>query len=161
MFSAYLKDTQAWDRVLDNPIWRTSLQWLAQCTADTELGDYPLGAPGWFANVHTYATQPEPQCIWESHAATVDVQYVIAGAEGIRWAPVLLLGAPLRHIEGRDRIEWRAPAQATTLLTMRAGMFAVFLAGEGHCPMIALDGATAIRKAVVKIPKSLLSGSVA
>jgi biofilm protein TabA len=156
MFCAHLEDEAAWRVVLRRPVWQASLEWLRAHAARAALGDYPLGEPGWFVNVHMYATQPEPQCVWESHERTVDVQYVIDGEEGIRWLPTRLLGQPVRRLEERDRLEWPAPAVPATRLDLRSGMFAVFVPGEGHCPMIALESPLEIRKAVVKIPVHLL-----
>ena len=94
-------------------------------------------------------------CVWESHAETIDVQYVITGEEDIRWLSARELSGPLRTFTDRDRQEWAPPAESATLLTLRAGMFAIFLPGEAHCPMIALDAPMPIRKAVVKIPVKL------
>ena len=156
MFCAYLNDPQVWQPQLSHPVLQTSLTWLEQHAATAALGDYPLGEPDWYANVHSYQTRPEPDCGWESHAQTVDVQYVIAGEEGIRWLPARELTGPLRTFTGRDRLEWAPPAETTTFLTLRAGMLAIFLPGEAHCPMIALDAPMLIRKAVVKIPARLL-----
>ncbi|QVL50113.1 MAG: YhcH/YjgK/YiaL family protein [Thiocapsa sp.] len=156
MFCAVLNEHAAWKSVLVHPVLRRSLDWLATHAVTAVLGDVSLGAAGWFANVHEYRTLPESECIWENHRRTIDVQYVIAGGERIRWSPVAQLGEPLRSIEARDREEYAAPPEAMTLLTLRAGMFAVFLPGEAHCPMIALDAPMPIRKAVVKIPLRLL-----
>jgi YhcH/YjgK/YiaL family protein len=156
MFCAYLNDPEVRRPLLSNPVLRTSLNWLAEHAANAPLGDYRLGEPDWFANVHTYDTRAEPECIWESHAQTADVQYVITGEEGIRWLPTTKLRGPVRTYDDRDRLEWMSPAEITTFLTLRAGMFAIFLPGEAHCPMIALDGPMPVRKAVVKIPLRLL-----
>jgi biofilm protein TabA len=156
MFCAYLNDPSAWRPLFSDLTLRKSLNWLADHAASAALGDYPLGEPDWFANVHSYDTRAEPDCLWESHAQTADIQYVIAGEEGIRWLPSSKLSGPVHTYDYRDRLEWTPPAEAASLLTLRAGMFAIFLPGEAHCPMIALDGPMPIRKAVVKIPLRLL-----
>jgi YhcH/YjgK/YiaL family protein len=157
MFCAYLNDPTASGPLLSHPVLQTSLNWLAEHAASATLGDYPLGETDWYANVHNYDTRPEPGCLWESHAQTADVQYVITGQEGIRWLPASLLSGPVRSFTDRDRLEWAPPAETATLLTLRAGMFAIFLPGEAHCPMIALNATMPIRKAVVKIPLRLLT----
>ena len=158
MFTAYLQDKSAWQAVLSESIWRVSLDWLVNNAADAALGDYPLGAEGWYANVHSYTTRNELDCIWESHAETIDVQYLIAGEEGIRWMPTSQVGKLQRKYDDRDRLEWAPPQNTTTLITLREGMFAIFLPGEAHRPMVAIDTPTSIRKAVVKIPAHLLFG---
>lgn len=139
-----------------SPIIESSLNWLTEHVASATLGNYPLGKPDWFANVHTYETRSEAACIWESHAQTADLQYVITGEEGIRWFPASKLNGPLRTFRDCDRLEWESPSPTASMLTLRSGMFAIFLPGEAHCPMIALDSPMQIRKAVVKIPLSLL-----
>lgn len=156
MFCAYLADSQVWQSLLAHPMFETSMTWLQRHAAAAELGDYALEMNGRYVNVHTYSTMAESECVWESHQRTVDIQYVIDGEEGIRWLPENLLGNPVRTLEERDRLEFGAPAQTTSLLAMRSGMFAVFLPREAHCPMIALDEPIPIRKAVVKIPIRLL-----
>lgn len=156
MFSAYLNDRSAWECLLSQPVMRTSLEWLGRTAADAAVGDYPLGEPDWYANVHGYDTLPVSACTWESHRETVDVQYIIAGGESIRWLPDSALGEPVRTRKDRDRLDWHPPAQVVSTLAMRAGMFAVFLPREAHCPKIILDATMPIRKAVVKIPIRLL-----
>ena len=158
MFSAYLQDKAAWEAILSESVWRSSLDWLANQAADAALGDYPLGAEGWYANVHSYETRSELDCTWESHAETIDVQYLIAGEEGIRWTPISKVGELQQKFDDRDRLEWAPPQHTATLITLREGMFAIFLPGEAHCPMVALEAPMAIRKAVVKIPAHLLFG---
>lgn len=156
MFTAYLNDPAAWQPLRSQPVLQRSLIWLEQHAATAALGDYRLGEPGWYADVHSYQTRPDLDCPWESHAQTADVQYVITGEEGICWLPARELTGPLRTFTDRDRLEWVPPVQTASLLTLRAGMFAIFLPGEAHCPMIALDAPMPIRKAVVKIPARLL-----
>ena len=159
MFCTFLNEPSAWQPLLSNPLIHSSLRWLDRHAASAALGDYPLGEPDWYANVHTYETRSEADCVWESHAQTVDVQYVISGEEGIRWTPTWTLTGPSRTFTDRDRLEWTPPPEATSLLTLRAGMFAIFLPDEAHCPMIALDAPMPILKAVVKIPARLLESS--
>lgn len=157
MFCAYLKDPSAWRTFLSDPILEESAIWLLENASSAGLGDYPLGKPEWFANVHTYETHAEQECLWESHTRTIDVQYMINGEEGIRWLTTNELTRPVRTYGNQDRLDWAPPAGTATLLTLRSGMFAIFLPGEAHCPMIALNGPRPIRKAVVKIPVDLMS----
>jgi YhcH/YjgK/YiaL family protein len=120
------------------------------------LGDYPLGDNGFHANVHSYQTLLEADCLWESHEHTIDVQYVIDGEEIIRWMPINALKGKSKSISAQDRLEWDAPLFNTTAITMRPGMFALFMPGEAHCPKIALGLPTLIKKAVFKVPIQLL-----
>jgi len=156
MFCADLSDGNFWGALLRETVWKHSLGWLSTHAATSPLGDFQLGNAGWYVNVHTYDTRPEELCVWESHEATIDLQYVIEGTELIRWAPTRELIGPLKRYFDRDRLEWRAPNGDAESVKMTPGRFVVFMPGEGHCPMIALGGPAAIRKAVVKIPFRLL-----
>ena len=146
--------------MLQQPILCDSLAWLHECAATAEFGDYPLGELNWYVNVHGYETLPERECCWENHRQTIDIQYLISGSEGIRWTDVSQFGKADRYIENVDREEYAIPADAGSLLVMQAGMFAIFLPGEVHCPKIALKGTATLRKAVVKIPIQLLGAGV-
>ena len=159
MFAAFLDDSAIWQPFLSHPVLRASLTWIKENAAGAKLGDYDLGAPGWYANVHGYATLPEARCRWENHRATVDVQYLISGREGIRWTVAHRLGSPTSYKEEKDREEFNAPSSGASLLHLEAGMFAVFLPGDAHCPKIALSESETLRKVVVKIPVKFLTES--
>jgi YhcH/YjgK/YiaL family protein len=156
MFAAHLSDESAWRPVVTHPALVRSLAWVAAHAGSAAPGDYPLDAHGWYANVHGCRTRPAAECVWESHSRTIDIQYVIDGEEGIR-LPARLLGAPARVFGDQDRLEYAAPEETFSLLTLRAGMFSVFVADEGHCPMLAMTAPMEIRKAVVKVPMQLLA----
>lgn len=160
MFSAFLKERALWQPILGHPVLRESLAWLESRAAAAGEGDHPLGEPGWYANIHGYRTQPEADCLWENHRATIDIQYLISGCEGIRFEAVSLLGSPRRYLADADREEFDPPRREASLVTMLPGRFAIFLPGDAHCPKVALDLPVQLRKAVVKIPLRLL-GEVA
>lgn len=159
MFAAYLEDPAVWQPLLLHPVLKESLAWLTRSAQTAEQGHYALGRPGWYAQVHGYATLPESACRWENHTRTVDIQYLSSGSEGIRWAPARQLGTPSRFLEEKDRQEFDATIGPTVLVALRPGMFVIFLPGEAHCPKIALGGSEVLQKTVVKIPLCLLTGS--
>lgn len=157
MLSAYLNEYVSWGPILSHRILGKSLVWLNENASNAPIGDYPLDEGGWYVNVHTYTTRLERVCVWESHSRTVDVQYIIKGEEAIRWLSTSKMSRVKRELTDQDRTEWEAPDEASTTVVMREGMFAIFLPGEAHCPMVALDTPIQIRKAVVKVPVQLLS----
>ena len=140
-----------------DPILRDSLEWIRNEAETADFRNYELGKPGWYANVHSYQTLPERDCIWENHRHTVDVQYMIAGAECIRWTDVSELGSPTKIIRELDREEFAPPASAKSTVNLETGRFVLFLPGEAHCPKIQLFKQETIRKVVVKIPFELLT----
>lgn len=156
MFTAFLKDVIVWRPVLRHPVLRTSLAWLEKYAATAKFGNHPLGKPDWYSNVHGYTTLPEAECLWENHTHTIDIQYLVSGSEGIRWAAVNQLGSPKRYIEDKDRQEFDAPSGTMSLFALHPGMFAIFLPGDAHCPKITLSKPESLRKVVVKIPVRLL-----
>lgn len=156
MFVGYLKEKPVWQPVLRHPVLRESLEWLCRYAVSAEFGDYQLGKPNWYANVHGYSTLPESECCWGNHKHTIDIQHLINCREKILWASVSQLGSPQRYIGDKDRQEFDMPSVDTAQITMEPGMFAIFLPGDAHCPKILLDESEVLRKVVVKIPAYLL-----
>jgi len=156
MFAAYLEEKSVWEFVLGQPVLCESLEWLGKYAESTKIGDYQLGKPNWYANVHGYSTLPESECCWENHMHTIDIQYLIIGREKILWASVNQLGAPRQYIRDKDRQEFDMPRFNTSQLIMHPGMFAIFLPGDAHCPKIKLEESEILRKVVIKIPSHLL-----
>lgn len=156
MVTAFLVDETEWCPILRHHVWRESLIWLQKHAATAEFGDYSFSEPDWYANVHGYSTLPESECCWENHKHTIDIQYLIIGSEKIHWVNVSQLGAPRCYIENKDRQEFDMPCDNTAQLTLKPGMFAIFLPGEAHCPKIALEESEVLRKVVVKIPAYLV-----
>lgn len=159
MISARLLDTMYTVNLLKNQIIQESLDWLKQNAAGASIGVYEFEKSGWFADVHTYITQSEAKCVWESHEETVDLQYLIEGEEGIEWAPINALGTLIKRFSDRDRLEWNGPLENCNYLVMRPGMYAIFLPSDAHRPMIALQDSVRVRKVVIKIPLSLVMES--
>ncbi len=156
MFSALLNNSAHWKSLLIHPVLFQSLEWLQKHATTAEYGDHPLGAPDWYANIHSYQPLAEAECHWENHTRTIDIQYLIAGSEGIRWTEAKELGQPLRYLTDKDRQEFHHCNPPSSLLNMTPGTFAIFMPGEAHCPKIQLGSPSSLRKAVVKIPILLL-----
>lgn len=156
MLTALLNDVDVWQPILLHPIFKESLVWLEKHAATADLGNHPLNKPGWYANVHGYATLTEHECVWENHTHTIDIQYLVRGCERIRWTAADQLGRPVRFFEELDRQEFDEPVCKGSVVNMLPGMFALFMPGEAHCPKIALDRSEQLHKVVIKIPIHLL-----
>jgi YhcH/YjgK/YiaL family protein len=157
MFTSALQSPSLWQPFLPHPVFRDSLAWIREHASTSAEGIYELGEPGWFVNVHGYTTKPEAECQWENHLQTIDVQYLIEGAEGIRVLPVELLGEPTLFKAESDTQKFANPTETGHLVALRPGDFVTFLPGEAHCPKIALGEPAPLRKLVVKIPTRLLT----
>ena len=156
MIHGNLNSALSWPIGLQGHILKTSTQWLLENAESLDEGKYELGAPGWFADIHSYRTREGEKCAWESHSYTLDFQYVISGSEIIKYSPPGLLKYPKKVDQTRDRTDWIPPQQKSSEICLYAGDFVIFLPGEPHCPMILTDEAQIIRKAVIKIPAHLL-----
>lgn len=157
MFIAALKEASCWAPILALPALGKSLEWINRYAMISNYGDYELGGPGWYANVHSYQTMPEVECLWENHRHTVDIQYIISGRERILWASVDEVGTAQRYLADKDREEFSMHSGEASSLVMLPDMFAVFLPGDAHCPKVAVDEPEVVKKVVVKIPVILLN----
>ena len=141
-----------WYLFYSQPIFQKSLAWISENHASVADGVHQLGEPGWRVNVHSYATRTIDQCIWENHRRTIDLQYIISGAEGIRMLPISRLGTPYAYDEDADE-ELFDPSEASChILSLQKGESVVFFPGEVHSPGLALGEGGQVRKLVVKIP---------
>lgn len=127
MFCTDLSDSHLWGASLKDTVSRHSLSWLSSRAVKSPLGDFRLGESGRYVNVHEHETKYEEVCVWESHEATIDIQYVIRGVELIRWAPTGQLIGPVRRCLSQDRLEWCGRGPDESMLVMSSGRFAVFM----------------------------------
>jgi len=108
----------------------------------------------WFCTIGPANTQPQAQRHTEYHALWADIQVVLAGEEQINAGT---------HYAAREEDEQRKPdlyittyALLPVSATLRAGDFAVFLPGEPHQALCAVDAPMTVRKAVFKVPRARL-----
>jgi len=156
MFHANLSNGFQWEPFIHLPVLTRSLLWVSGNARSAEEGIFELGEDGWFANVQGYTTQPRELCAWENHPATVDVQYIIDGIEGIDTTAVESLGEPTVFKPESDTQKFADNGAPATQLILRAGDFVVLLPGEAHRPKIAVQEPVGVKKIVVKIPAKLL-----
>ena len=113
----------------------------------------PEGA-AWFCNIGTANTQPKADRHTEYHHQWADIQVILSGEEQI-CAGMCSTAQPNDEERKPDLfITPRAPD--SVVMTLRSGDFAVFLPGEPHQALCAVGNPAAVRKAVFKIPASLL-----
>jgi YhcH/YjgK/YiaL family protein len=156
MFYANLSNCAQWQPFINSPILTRSLLWITGNARSAAEGIYELEEPGWFVNVHGYATQPRELCTWENHPETIDLQYMIEGMEGIDLAAVETLGEPTVFKPESDTQKFAANDDPATQLILRGGDFVIFLPGEAHRPKVAVGEPASLKKLVVKIPAKML-----
>jgi YhcH/YjgK/YiaL family protein len=156
MLLSCLSQPANWQPFLPAPIFQKSLAWITGHLGAFREGIHELGEPGWFVNVHSYTTQAQDLCKWENHTATIDIQYVIEGTEGIDVIAVEKLGEPTVVKPEADAQLFAPIADPATQLVLGPGDFVVFLPGEAHRPKVAVGTPAPLRKLVVKVPVKLL-----
>lgn len=113
------------------------------------VGRYELEGDRLFAMIQEYETKEREECLYEAHKMYGDIQYMISGTERIYSA----------HIDGLNVVEDCTPesdilfydrAAEETALTLKPGMFAIFLPQDGHMTCCQHEGREHVRKIVVK-----------
>ncbi len=109
-----------------------TFEWFKSTPEDIEEGMYELRGKDLYIIVTSFDTQPRGDCIFESHRAYVDVQYMIEGGEIIDWSPIKLLTPQDVYNEEGDCLLYPAPEEVPTSLRMTPGRFAIFFPEDGH-----------------------------
>ena len=108
----------------------------------------------WFCHIGPAQTEPAAQRHTEYHRQWADIQLVLEGSE--------IINASQQSLAQADDEERKADlfiASVQTLpvsMCLSAGDFVVFLPGEPHQALCAAQKPERVRKAVFKIPRSLL-----
>lgn len=113
----------------------------------------PEGCP-WFCHIGPAQTQPQTQRHTEYHHLWADIQVVLAGVETIRAGMQSL--AQAGDEERKPDLYIAAGAVHPVSITLGCGDFAVFLPGEPHQALCAVNEPMTVRKAVFKVPRALL-----
>lgn len=109
-----------------------------------------------FMNVMQFATQSPTEKKAEQHEQYIDIQCLLTGEERIQFGVVdSARQCEERHVE-EDYQLCREIADCQTI-TLRPGMFAVFMPGESHKPGCSVGEPQEIKKVVVKVRASLLA----
>ena len=119
-----------------------------------EDGRFQPEEAGWFCHIGPAQTEPAAQRHTEYHRQWADIQVVLAGNEVINASQ-----QPLMQPDDEERKPDLFIAAAHALpvaIGLRVGDFAVFLPGEPHQALCAAPQPERVRKAVFKIPRSLL-----
>ena len=112
-------------------------------------GTYELDGRDVFVAVMSYQSKEKGR--FEAHEQYIDIQYVIEGnGEIIGYAPVTELGEMTEANTAKDIYFYDQAAEGIKL-TVKKGMFAIFMPQDGHQPGCMLTVPEPIRKAVVKV----------
>ena len=153
MLHASLHEPDAYEPLLGHPVWRRALDWLRALPPDLALGTHEIVGQDMFASVQEYDTVDRAVARFESHREHVDLQYTLAGEEGIDWCPrgELSPDGAFAH----DVQFWLPPTAPFTTLRNAPGRFAIFYPGDAHRPKVNV-GVARVRKLVIKVHCRLL-----
>ena len=145
------------EQVDRNPeAWDAAHAFLLRQDLDTlSPGVYPITDKGVYAIVSEYETKLDSK--YEAHRAYIDIQYVTSGQEYIynEYSDGFI---PLNEYdEGKDIIFFSDKDSVDRYVADSNVMF-IFFPSDAHKPSVAIEGPSAVRKVVVKIP-FLVSGS--
>ena len=119
-------------------------------------GRYELHGDDIFMNVMAFNTQPAESKKAELHAQFVDIQLLLSGEERILFASA---GAARQceawHVE--EDYQLCSAMENQQSVTLKPGMFAVFMPGEPHKPGCVVDEVVEIKKVVVKVRADALT----
>ncbi|GAA5787112.1 hypothetical protein GCM10007860_20230 [Chitiniphilus shinanonensis] len=119
-------------------------------------GRYPLEGERIALLIQTPLTTPAEQKRPEAHVEHADIQLLLSGRE--RYGVALPDGSEqlLEDRRASHDIAFYTPSPREAFIDLDPGMFLVFFPGEMHRPCCASGEPGPIRKAVVKIHRSLL-----
>lgn len=132
-------------------------QALALAPEQLSPGRYELRGDTRFMNVMIYTTQQPYTKKAELHRQYVDVQVMLSGEEQIFYGTA---GSARQCEEWHDADDYQLCQHIDNqqTLTLRSGMFAVFLPGEPHKPGCITGDEGEVKKAVIKIHCDLATG---
>lgn len=133
-----------------------AVAWIRSLPTNPKEGRYPLDQDGLYALVLSYATGPARSSRFETHRKYADLQYTVAGAEGIDWAPRENLVNDGDYNEEKDLL-FHLSGPAFGRVVNAAGFFSFYTPVDAHRPKIRIADHTNVLKVVVKIPVARLS----
>jgi YhcH/YjgK/YiaL family protein len=113
-------------------------------------GQHHLRGETLLMNVMQFATGPADEKRAELHRDYIDIQLLLEGEEVIHFG---LAGSARECDEWHDAEDYRLCGRidAEQSITLRPGMFAVFMPGEPHKPGCMADVPAEIKKVVIKV----------
>jgi len=116
---------------------------------DLADGRYELSGMEVYANVATYETLPPASKPYEAHRAYIDLQYVLAGKEGMFWAPLDELSTTTEYSGVEDIAYFTGPDEL--LIPLEPGRFVILFPWDAHKPGCCSDQLGVVKKLVIKI----------
>jgi len=157
MITDTIKNWKSLPGVTEHPVWKAAFEWIEKHAETAEVGKHDLGVGDAFVRVMEYDLKERGEARYESHLATIDLQYTINGAEGIEVQPVEMLEADGDVDEEKDFQFYHPIGKGRHRVDNVKGNFCILYPQDGHMPQLFVNGFTHVRKLVVKIPVHTVS----
>jgi len=116
-------------------------------------GRYEVEGSDIYYTVQRYTTKPASEGRLEAHRIYIDIQFIISGQEMLGYAPLDGLKERAPYDARKDIVFYDLPAGAG-MVTLKAGMFAIFFPQDAHAPCLQAAGPENVMKIVVKVRTS-------
>lgn len=131
-----------------NPLFKKAFDYIrSNDLSKMELGKIVLEEGKLFLTIMQYEGKQPDAVKMESHQKYIDIQYIIEGKEQMGWASLTNCHHPIDAFNAEKDIQFYSD-KPTSMLTVKAGEFAVFFPSDVHAPSI---GEGIIKKVVVKV----------
>lgn len=140
-----------------DPTLRSFIREAILIVADNEISDgkYLLSNKDAFVILSTAKTEPVSDRVAEVHKKYIDVQIVLEGSEQLGYSNYL--DNEIKNVsELENDITFIKDVKNENFVNLSKGDFALFYPNQVHRPLCAVNEPCTVRKAVVKIPISLL-----
>ena len=120
--------------------------------AALKTGRHPIDGDNVFALVTQGAPKSQDTAAWESHQRHIDIHCVITGKERIAIEPLDSVTAKVPYDTAKDIAFYTGNGQ---FYQADANNFFIVFPPDAHCPGVAVEGYSEVKKLVIKIKKRL------
>lgn len=118
---------------------------------ELENGKHELDGENLFVSVQDYMTKALDDCRFEAHKKYIDIQYIAKGFEKLGYANIDECTPTTTYDENADITFLDCQNDKHSFVNADEGYFVIFMPQDAHMPCVSVDGATFVKKAVVKI----------
>ncbi len=123
------------------------IELLKTITTETPDGRYELSDGAYYLVKGNVILKPADVAVYESHEKYIDIQYVLEGIEEMGYANTTELTVTTPYNADKDCTLY--DSKGGSLITFKAGDFAVFAPMDGHKPGCGIGTS---KKVIVKVP---------
>jgi YhcH/YjgK/YiaL family protein len=143
-----------------SPALKEAMDFLRRLRPDTPDGEYEIRGRRILARVMRYPGISRKEGRLESHRRYADIQALLSGTECIEW--VALKGDEKAEYDQEADVSFHTvPPAPDGMVRLEPGIFALFMPGDAHMPMLSCqEGTGQVTKVVIKVDVSLIDRGV-